>query len=157
MLQVDVRELRRGPVATDGLLPVDDPALQGLGMELAAPVVVSGILQGAPERLTFRWNGRIQAQVRGVCRRCLAEMVTAVDSSVAAVFTPDPDLADDPGAYLLVDPVTVVEVTPAVREELLLAAPAFALCREDCAGLCPRCGADLNAGPCGCATPPEPS
>jgi uncharacterized protein len=45
----------------------------------------------------------------------------------------------------------LVDVTPAVREELVLAAPTFLLCRDDCRGICPRCGKDLNAGPCGCA------
>ena len=43
-----------------------------------------------------------------------------------------------------------LDLRPAVREEWLLAAPAFVLCREDCKGLCPRCGADLNEGPCSC-------
>jgi len=38
-----------------------------------------------------------------------------------------------------------------VREEVALTAPAWMLCREDCAGLCPKCGADLNEGPCQCA------
>ena len=38
------------------------------------------------------------------------------------------------------------------RETLLLEIPVAPHCREDCAGLCPRCGADLNEGPCGCAT-----
>ena len=45
-----------------------------------------------------------------------------------------------------------LDLRPALREQWLLAAPAFALCREDCKGLCPRCGADLNAGPHDCAT-----
>ena len=41
----------------------------------------------------------------------------------------------------------------AIEEELALAAQAdLLLCREDCAGLCPKCGADLNAGPCPCRT-----
>src|ERR1051325_628957 len=44
-----------------------------------------------------------------------------------------------------------VDVTPAIREELFLAAPRYVLCRENCKGLCPQCGKDLNAGPCGCA------
>src|SRR5574341_1254798 len=43
-----------------------------------------------------------------------------------------------------------VDLRPAVREELILAVPRFVECRADCRGLCPRCGKDLNAGPCGC-------
>ena len=39
---------------------------------------------------------------------------------------------------------------PEAREELALAVDAFPLCREDCRGLCPRCGADLNRGACSC-------
>ena len=37
-----------------------------------------------------------------------------------------------------------------VPEQVLLELPMKALCRDDCRGLCPTCGADLNAGPCGC-------
>ena len=157
MLRVDVRELRRGPVSTEGQLSPGAPALEGLGLTLEGPVAVTGTLQGSPERRTFSWNGRLQARVRGECRRCLADVVTPVDAAVQVVFSPDPDAADDPGVYPLVEPVTVVDLAPAVREELLLAVPAFVLCRDDCAGLCPRCGADLNAGACRCATPPEPA
>jgi uncharacterized protein len=40
-----------------------------------------------------------------------------------------------------------------VRETLLLEVPMTPRCRPDCRGLCPRCGANLNLGPCGCAPP----
>ena len=51
---------------------------------------------------------------------------------------------------------TSVDVTEVVREELALAAQTdLLLCRDDCAGLCPTCGADLNAGPCACRTRPR--
>jgi len=150
MLRVDLRDLRRGPVETAATLDPADSALAGLGLTLAGPVAVTGVLQGAPERRTFSWRGRLHTTVRGECRRCLAEVETPIDTPVAVVFSPDPEAADDPGVYLLADPITAVDVTPAVREELLLAAPAFVLCREDCAGLCPRCGADLNLGACAC-------
>lgn len=156
MLRVDVRDLRRGPVATEAILPTGDAVLEGLALDLEGPVQVSGVLQGSPERVTFAWHGRIQATVRGECRRCLNEVESPVDCAVSAIFSADPDAADDPAVYPLVEPVTVVDVGSAVREELLLAAPTFVLCREDCAGLCPRCGADLNVGPCGCGVPPEP-
>ena len=47
-----------------------------------------------------------------------------------------------------------VEVAPMLREHVILVAPMRPLCREECAGLCARCGKDLNEGPCQC--PPEP-
>lgn len=55
----------------------------------------------------------------------------------------------DPDAFPIVG--EQLDLAPAVRETVLLDAPSSPLCRPDCAGLCPRCGADLNQGPCGCA------
>ena len=43
-----------------------------------------------------------------------------------------------------------VNLAPLVRETLLLALPTKPLCREDCRGLCPRCGANRNGAECGC-------
>jgi uncharacterized protein len=43
-----------------------------------------------------------------------------------------------------------------IREELILAVPEYVLCREECRGLCPRCGKDLNEGPCACRPEPDP-
>lgn len=157
MLRVDVRDLKRGPVPTEATLAPGDPVLAGLDLTFDGPVLVAGVLQGAPEQRTFAWQASIRAAVRGECRRCLAPVVSPVEAKVAVVFSTDPDAADDPGVYPLAEPLGAVDVSPAVREELLLAAPQYALCREECAGLCPRCGADLNDGPCGCAGAPTPS
>jgi uncharacterized protein len=157
MLRVDIRDLQRGPVRTDGQLEPDDHVFEGLGLGLAGPVAVSGQLQatGAGEYL---WRGHVHGVVRGECRRCLTEVLDEVDIDVnAAVFSTDPDAADDPDFYPLSERANSVDVTEVVREELALAAQTdLLLCREDCAGLCPRCGADLNAGPCACHTPAEP-
>lgn len=43
-----------------------------------------------------------------------------------------------------------LDLTPMLREQIILVAPMQPLCREDCAGLCPRCGQDLNDGRCAC-------
>ena len=51
----------------------------------------------------------------------------------------------------------LLDITEPVRESLLLAVPLQSLCREDCRGLCPVCGADRNEGDCGCdATTVDP-
>jgi uncharacterized protein len=158
MLRVDIRDLQRGPVRTDGRLEPEDPAFEGLGLGLAGPVAVTGQLQVTGDG-EYLWRGHVQSVIRGECRRCLTEVLDEVDIDVdAAVFSTDPDAADDPDFYPLAERATTVDVTAVVREELALAAQTeMLLCREDCAGLCPKCGADLNAGPCDChTTPAEP-
>jgi uncharacterized protein len=157
MLRVDIRDLQRGPVRTVGALQPGDPAFEGLGLELAEPVAVEGQLQTTGEG-EYLWRGHIHAVVDGECRRCLAEVRDDVDIDVdAAVFSTDPEAADDPDFYPLKPRAGAVDVADVVREELALAAQAhLLLCRDDCAGLCPKCGADLNAGPCRCGTPVEP-
>jgi uncharacterized protein len=93
---------------------------------------------------------------RAECRRCLKEVTLPVSTEIGALFSQEPDAADDPDAYPLPPDADVVDVTPAVREELILAVPRYVECRPDCKGLCPRCGQDLNAGPCGCSPGVDP-
>jgi DUF177 domain-containing protein len=153
MLQVDIRELRRGPVATDGSLEPRDPLFQDLGIRLMSPVTVGGTLESAGHGGYF-WHGSFVGQVQSVCRRCLEEFVSPVAREVEVIFSPDPELQEDPSVYPLSEPLAHVDLRPALREEFALAVDAFPLCREDCRGLCPRCGADLNRGPCLCGTVP---
>jgi uncharacterized protein len=73
-----------------------------------------------------------------------------VDAPVNILFTED-EQADDPAVYVIPPRSRTLDLSGAVREELILAVPDYLLCREDCAGLCPHCGKDLNEGPHECA------
>jgi uncharacterized protein len=157
MLRVDIRDLQRGPVRTVGEVSPDDPAFEGLDLNLVGPVSVTGQLQATgPDE--YLWRGHVHGTMQGECRRCLTDVRTDVDIDVeAAVFSSDPEAADDPDFYPLAERATHIDVRDVVREELVLAAPVgLLLCREDCAGLCLGCGADLNAGPCGCSATAQP-
>ncbi len=83
------------------------------------------------------------------CRRCLAVVTGDVTATFQELFEPRPREGE---SYLLAG--DRIDLGPMAREALLLDLPLAPLCREGCAGLCPTCGADLNAGPCGC--PPAP-
>ena len=157
MLRVDIRDLQKGPVRTVGELQPDDPAFEGLELDLAGPVAVSGQLQATGDG-EYLWRGSMHGTMQGECRRCLGDVRTALDIKVdAAIFSTDPEAADDPDFYPLPERATHVDVRDVVREEVALAAPTgLLLCRDDCPGLCVSCGADLNAGPCGCSAPAEP-
>jgi uncharacterized protein len=82
-------------------------------------------------------------------------VATPLQLEIGALFTQDPEAVDDPDSYPVPPEATEIDVTPAVREELMLAAPRYVLCRDDCKGFCPQCGKDLNAGPCECAPATE--
>jgi len=155
MLQVDPKELARGPVETRGEIAGDDPALAGLDVRLAAPVRVRGRLQAAGEGRCY-WQGSLETVVAGECRRCLTPVTAPVQAEIGALFSQEPDAPDDPDVFPVAPDASVIDVTPAVREELALVAPAYLLCRDDCRGLCPRCGHDLNAGPCACPPTTDP-
>jgi uncharacterized protein len=149
MFEVDIRELGRGPVETVGELAPEDPTFEGLNLDLAGPLSVSGRLQETAQGEYF-WRAHLAGEVRGACRRCLTELTSPVDADVSVMFSTDPEAADDPSVYPVPPSSRAVDVRTAIREEMALAVPAFSLCREECAGLCPRCGADLNAGPHNC-------
>src|SRR6266566_1880524 len=69
MLQVDLRELARGPVDTQGQLAGNDPLFEGLDGALAEPVRVAGRLQAAGEG-RFYWRASLRTRMAGQCPRC---------------------------------------------------------------------------------------
>jgi uncharacterized protein len=152
MLSFDLRALEEGPVVTEATVPADHPALAGLTMQLVGPVEVGGRLVGTSGDDVL-WHGHLGAQVAGECRRCLEPTLQVLDEFVEVVFSANEELLEDPSVYPLDVRASDVDLGQAVREELVLRVEPFPLCRPDCAGLCPTCGADLNAGPCGCAVP----
>ena len=155
MLQVDLRELAHGPIDTPGELAQADPLFEGLDLALDGPVRVTGRLQSTGEGRYF-WHGGLRTVVAAHCRRCLRPVTVPVEADVGALFSQDADALEDPDAYALAPEARVIDLRPAIREELILAAPRYVVCRDDCRGLCPRCGQDLNVGPCGCAPEADP-
>lgn len=154
MFRIDLRALEQGPVEVAGSLAPDDPLLAGLDFELIKPVRVQGQVAGAgPGR--YYWRGDVATEVRGLCRRCLAPVQVVVAAPVRVLFTDDA-LTDDPSSWVIEPRATALDLGEAVREELILSVPTYVLCREDCRGLCPGCGQDLNVGSCGCRPSADP-
>jgi uncharacterized protein len=93
----------------------------------------------------------VRAPWRGECRRCLrpleGELQTHVRELYRARSAHELDDADEETYPLGGE---TLDLRPLVRDALLLELPLAPLCREDCAGLCPVCGADRNVEPCDC-------
>jgi uncharacterized protein len=147
-LAVDVRELLQQPgahkhVVLRAVLP--DLATPVASVPPDQPVEVDAELESVVEGLLV--TGKLRATVTLRCVRCLREVEHELEVDVRELFTQDQRAEEDEG-YLL-PPDDRLPLDTMVRDALVLAFPSFPLCRPDCAGLCPQCGADRNATDCG--------
>lgn len=151
MLVIDLRRLNEAPVEVDGEIAHDDPLWSGSGLELASALRVQARADGSATRGVWV-RGRLSARVRSACRRCLDPLEVDVSEDFAVLF--DAATSEDEGdleLYGFDSNADELDLRTAVAERLMLLVPSYALCREDCVGLCDRCGANLNEGACGCA------
>jgi uncharacterized protein len=151
MLSFDIRSLESHAVVVDEDLSADDPVWQEEDPRPVGAVHVTGRLSAAGHG-RFYWHGEIDGTIALECSRCLSETERHVHDEAHIIFADEDDEeTDDPDVYRIESSAVDLDLRPAIREEWVLAAPTFALCRDDCKGLCPRCGADLNAGPHDCS------
>ena len=102
-------------------------------------------------------TARLTTTLSCVCDRCTRQFDLPWAQDVQAVLTADEDADEDGDEWVF----PLVEEDCADLDDILTTAfvfgmPAKLLCSEDCKGLCPTCGADLNEGPCGCTKPVDP-
>jgi uncharacterized protein len=103
-------------------------------------------------------TGFLEGDVEQSCVRCLElfnghlefDLEEEFLQTVQVMSGEGLDLAEEDEESELIDSEHILDLTNVVRQAVLLAMPMQPLCKEDCAGLCPTCGANLNEGPCEC-------
>ncbi len=167
---IEIHELERHPVDFDEELV---PGAIDLGTDLRqnSPLQTSGRAQLVEEHhgkhkliRDIRLNGEFSTSVEIACARCLEPVVQKVRREFDLLYRPlgadaereetsvsgtEAEISYYQGEGLLLEDV--------LREQVLLSAPLKAICSEDCKGLCPHCGTNLNLTQCSCAEPVEDS
>ena len=106
--------------------------------EVPAELVVTRASTGTLFQLSFR------ARLHGPCYRCLADAVVEVPVNAREYQASSPDSDELRTPYVVEDQL---DLSAWARDAVALALPEQILCRDDCAGLCPVCGKDLNVEP----------
>ncbi len=152
MLSFDVRSLAREAATVETVLRSDDAVwLHDDARPAGEGIQVTGRLSMAGTG-RYYFSGHLSGVTQQDCRRCLRPTEATVDAEVHALFAETGEDEEDPDVYPVGDERRdEINLRPALREQWLLEAPAFLVCRPDCKGLCPTCGTDLNDGACGCA------
>ncbi len=136
---------------------VEAPAREVGLPEAEWPGSVQGDLRVEKSGTRVSVRGTVSSVARLECVRCLrafdhrvtAELTVFAEQSGSSSRSEQDALERDD--YMLFHDGRRLDLRETVRESLLLELPITPHCREECRGLCPKCGADLNEGPCGCA------
>ncbi len=151
MLSLDLGRLgREGSVLVEARLPADAPLWEGSNIAWAGPVGVRlNVTNAGTGEIVVR--GTVEGAVALECRRCLEPVVGSVEQEVTIVFVAadTPGAEADDGMYLF-ESSGELDVSRALREEVLLAVNSYVVCRPDCQGLCPTCGVNRNTDSCAC-------
>lgn len=159
----NVAQLLKAPVGDTRSYHVDEPfgpcpdvAFAG---NIAGDVQLTRVNQGIVVRAALR------APIQLECGRCLEPFVKDLDLSFEERFIPTIDVAsgfpvhdavedEDEEDVYTIDEHHLLDLHEPVRQQAVMNTPMQPLHAPDCAGLCPTCGADRNAGPCGCQPAP---
>ena len=158
-LSVILATITEGGVPIDAVVSATDIRPAGADEFPLTAVHVGGVLSRVGKEYLFK--GTVSGAYLRICDRCLVDVECPLDISAVWAFAQGPghaaqdrgldddeDVPEQP--YVSTFEGNTLNLGPRIWEEVVLASPSKALCSEDCAGLCQSCGANLNAGPCGC-------
>ncbi|MDI6807667.1 MAG: DUF177 domain-containing protein [Candidatus Eisenbacteria bacterium] len=135
----------------------------GLGIEhsianFAGPLRLKVSLVKTGEEVVI--DGTISGELLDECSRCLAELRRPLSVALHIFgLVKKPSVSGleldeaQPDRYTAFHDGKTIDIGDQIRESILLSLPIKRLCRPDCRGICPKCGADLNNEPCRCAKP----
>lgn len=153
---LDVRGLLREPGASRGFetsLDLSDLYF-GSSRPVSERVEASGRVRNTAGVLEL--EGSVHTTLHAVCDRCAAEFTRYVEYPIQAVLVEDEESDDyeNPWVFELSD--GQADLDDIVNTAFVLGMDSRLLCKEDCKGLCCRCGKNLNLGPCDCKAEPDP-
>jgi len=137
---------------SDGEIVLEDTRVQ----LISPPSVVGNVSKTGT---VVKVSGQVVARVQLECDRCLKPIELPIDSAFKVEYVSPEEYQSQQDAELTEEDLDLtvfygeeIDVDAMVAEEVLLAVPDHRLCKEDCKGICPTCGADRNSGNCACDT-----
>ena len=154
-MEIKLRDVLDGQSRLDLELTPASVGIAAQDVQLEGPLRVGLSLDRRAEEIWIR--GTIHAVALQQCSRCLADFsqILELDFDVFCAKLPvartmSPKALDEEDGGVHFHDGHVLSIDGEIREAVLLGLPMRPLCRESCAGLCPRCGEDRNLGPCPC-------
>ena len=126
----------------------------GISCPVSEPVLAQGVVRNTAGVLLMK--GSVTTTIHGICDRCAAEFTRDIGFPIDVVLVTE--LASEENEDEWVFPLVgdSADLDDIVRTVFVLNLDSKLLCKEDCKGLCPRCGKNLNDGKCTCEKELDP-
>ena len=139
----------------DFSVSVDLSDLQyGTSFPVSEPVLANGTVRNTAGVLVM--TGSIQTCLHGVCDRCATDFLRDVEIPIDVVLVESLSNEENEDEWVFPLEGDSANLEEIVRTVFVLNVDSKMLCKEDCAGICCRCGKNLNDGPCGCQKELDP-
>ena len=126
----------------------------GSSYPVQEPVLASGVVRNTAGVLVL--EGKLTTRLLGVCDRCAKEFQREVEFPISAVLVTELVDEENEDEWVFQLEGDSADLDDIVTTAFVLNMDSKLLCKPDCKGLCCRCGANLNDGPCGCEPEPDP-
>lgn len=126
----------------------------GVSYPVSEAVIAEGTVRNTAGVLVMK--GTVRTRIHGVCDRCAGEFQRDVSFPIDAVLVTELSSEEDEGENIFPLVGDSADLEEIVRTVFVLNLDSKLLCREDCKGICPRCGKNLNLGKCDCRKEPDP-
>jgi uncharacterized protein len=167
-MEFKVSELEREPVDFDlelkpGTVDFGEEAEQVGGLATSGRAEVIHEHRGPREIVPdIRLKGRFEGNFQVPCARCIEPVEIPLAAEFDLIFRPVGADSDAPERSITASETEIgyyqgdsLSLEDVLREQVLLSLPVRTLCKPDCKGLCPRCGANRNQKPCTCDQGPS--
>ena len=126
----------------------------GISYPVTEPVVAEGTVRNTAGVLMM--TGSIRTTIHGICDRCAAEFDRDIDFPIDVVLVTEFANEENEDEWVFPLEGDSADLDDIVRTVFVLNLDSKLLCKEDCKGLCYRCGTNLNEGPCNCQKELDP-
>lgn len=126
----------------------------GVSYPVSEPVLAEGNVRNTAGVLVMQ--GSIATTIHGICDRCASEFHRKVEFPIDVVLVTKLESEENEDEWVFPLEGDSADLDDIVRTVFVLNLDSKLLCKEDCKGLCPRCGKNLNDGPCNCRKELDP-
>ena len=120
----------------------------GVSYPVSEPVLAEGNVRNTAGVLVMQ--GSIATTIHGICDRCASEFHRKVEFPIDVVLVTKLESEENEDEWVFPLEGDSADLDDIVRTVFVLNLDSKLLCKEDCKGLCPQCGKNLNDGPCNC-------